>query len=106
MKWFKLFTLATIRFDIIWLQSQGFFKLVFCVFPEKLLSQTIFEWLHCYAVTLAKKFNKPLLQKREIKIFKLKWFHKKLIQIQREKNSSFLRLNQIMYKLLTISTCL
>ena len=31
-------------------------KLVFWVFPERLLSHIIFEQLHCYEVTLDKKY--------------------------------------------------
>ena len=52
---------------------------------------------------MQKKYNKPILQKRETKIFKQRRFHKKLVQSQREKNLGVLRLNQIMPKLLTIS---
>ena len=32
--------------------------LVFCVFPEQLLSHIIFGRLNCYEVTLVKKYNK------------------------------------------------
>ena len=32
--------------------------LVFCVFPEQLLSHIIFGPLNCYEVTLVKKYNK------------------------------------------------
>ena len=69
-------------------------KLVFWVFPEQLLSHIIFERLHCYEVTLVKKYNKPLLKKNETKIFDQKIFHKILFPSQREKNSGILRLNR------------
>ena len=78
-------------------------KSVFCVFLEQSLPLIIFGLLHCYEVALIKKFNKPSLQKIEIKIFKQKIFYKKLVQSQREKNSGILK---IMSKLLTISKCL
>ena len=78
-------------------------KIVCWVFPEQLLSQIIFERLHCYEVTLVKKYNKTLFKKSETKIFDQKRFHKKLVPSQREKNSNVLRLNQMMPKLLTIS---
>ena len=78
-------------------------KLVFWVFPEQLLSHMIFERLHCCKVTLVKKYNKPLLQKSETKIFDQKRFHKRLVPSQLEKNLGVLRLNKIMSKLLTVS---
>ena len=81
-------------------------KLVFWVFPEQLLSHIIFERLHCGEVTLVKKDNKTLLQKTETKIFDQQRFHKKLVSSQQEKKLGILRLNQILYKLLTISKCL
>ena len=68
-----------------WTATKSCHKLVFCVFPERLLSNIIFRWLHCYGVTLVKKYKKPLLQKCETKNFKQKRFHKKLVQSQREK---------------------
>ena len=74
-------------------------KLVFWVFLEQLFSQIIFEQLHCHEVTLVKKYNKPLLQKSETKIFDQKRFLKKLVPSQREKNSGVLRLYQIMPKI-------
>ena len=43
----------------------------------------MFGRLHYYEVTLIKKYNKPLLQKSETKIFKQKKIHKKLVQSQR-----------------------
>ena len=49
------------------------------------MSHIIFRWLHCYGVTLVKKYKKPLLQKSETKNFKQKGFHKKLVQSQPEK---------------------
>ena len=57
-------------------------KLVFRAFPEQLLFHIIFELLHCYEVTFVKKYNKPLFQKSETKIFDLKRFHKKLVPSQ------------------------
>ena len=60
-------------------------KLIFWVFPEHLLSHIIIERLHCYEVTLVKKYKKTLLQKIETKIFDQKRFHKKLVPSQREK---------------------
>ena len=42
---------------------------VFWIFTEKLLWHIIFGRLHWYEVTLVKKCNKPLLQKRETNIF-------------------------------------
>ena len=78
-------------------------NLVLWVFPEQLASHIIFERLHCYEVTLVKKYHKALLRKSETKIFDQKSFHKKLVPSQREKNSGVLRLNQIMFTLLTIS---
>ena len=78
----------------------------FWVFPEEPLSHIIFEQLHSYEVTLVKKYNKPLLQKSEIKVFDQKRFHKKLVPSnEKKKNSGVLRLNQIMPKLLTMSKC-
>ena len=38
-----------------------------------------------YQVTLIKKYNKPLLQKSETKVFKQKKFRKKLVQSQQVK---------------------
>ena len=66
-------------------------KLVFWVFPEQLLSHIIFERLYSYEVTLVKKYNKPLLQKSETKIFDQKRFHKKLVPNQRGNNSGVLK---------------
>ena len=77
-------------------------KLVFWVFPEQQLPHIISEWIHCYEVTLVKRYNKSLLQKSETKTFDQKRFHKKLVPSRREKNSCVLRLNQIMSTLLTI----
>ena len=54
-------------------------KLIFYVLPEQLLSQIILGRLHCYDVTLMKKYNKLLLQKSETKISKQKRFHKELV---------------------------
>ena len=59
--------------------------LVFWVFPEQLLSHIMFERLHCYEVTLVNKYNKPLLQKSETRIFDQTRFHKKLAPRQRKK---------------------
>ena len=78
-------------------------NLVLWVFPEQLASHIIFERLHCYEVTLVKKYHKALSQKSKTKIFDQKSFRKKLVPSQREKNSGVLRLNQIMFTLLTIS---
>ena len=64
-------------------------KLVFWVFPEQLLSHMIFERLHCCKVTLVKKYNKPLLQKSETKIFDQKRFIKDLFQVNQKKTSAF-----------------
>ena len=75
------------------------------ILPEQLLSYIIFEQLYCYEVTLVKKYNKPLLQKSETKISTKKRFIKNLLKINEKKNSGVLRLNQIMFKLLTISKC-
>ena len=77
-------------------------KLVFLVFPEQQLSHIISERLHCYEVTLVKRYNKSLLQKSETKTFDQKRFQKKLVPSQQEKNLGVLRLNQIMSTLLTI----
>ena len=53
-----------------WTTAKNSHKLVFCVFPEQLLSHIIFGLLHWYEVTLIKRYNKPLLQKSETKILK------------------------------------
>ena len=54
----------------------------------------MFERLHYYEVILIKKYNKPLLQKSEAKVFKQKEIHKNLVQSQRaKKNSGVLRFN-------------
>ena len=55
-----------------------------CIFRTTTVPH-IFGAARCYKVTLVKKYNKPLLQKSETKIFKQKRFHKKLVQSQREK---------------------
>ena len=82
-------------------------KLMFCLFSEQLPSWIIFRQVHCSEVTLLNKYNNPLLQKSEAKVFKWRQFHKKLVRNQREKkNSGLLRLNQIMSKLLIIRKCL
>ena len=78
-------------------------KLVFCVFTGQLLYQIIFRRLHCYKVTLVKKCNKPLLQKSETKIFDEKRFINNLFKVNGKNNLGFLRINQIMCKLLTLS---
>ena len=39
-----------------WTAAKNCCKLVFCVFPEQLLSHRFFGQLHCYEVTLAKKY--------------------------------------------------
>ena len=75
-----------------------------CKKTEQLLSDIISEQLHCYEVTIVKKHNKPVLKKVKQRFSAKK--DKMLVQSQREKNSSVLRLNQIMSKLLTISKCL
>ena len=80
-------------------------RLVFWVFSEQLLSHITFEPLHCYEVTLVKKYNKPLFQKSQTKTFDLKRLHKKLVPSQWEKHFGVLSLNQIMSTLLTISKC-
>ena len=73
-------------------------KLVFCVFLE--------QPVPFIYIALAKKFHNLLLQKCENKIFKQKRLYKKLVESKREKYSGILRLNEMMSKLLTISTCL
>ena len=78
-------------------------KSVIWLFPEQLPSHIIFEQLDCHEATLAKKYNEPLLQKSETKIFVQKRFSKKIVPSQREKNSDVLRLNQIMFLLVTLS---
>ena len=70
---------------------------------EQLFYQIIFERLHSYEVTLAKKCNKPLLQKSETKIFAQKWFIKNLFKVNENNNLCGLRINQIIYKLLILS---
>ena len=59
--------------------------------------------LHCYGVTPVKKCNKPLLQKREAKIFEQKRFIKDFFKVNEQNNSNVLGINQIMSKLLTLS---
>ena len=39
-------------------------KFVFWVFPEQLLAHIIFERLHCYDITLVKKYNKTMTTKK------------------------------------------
>ena len=80
-------------------------KLFFCTFPKQLMSHIIFGLLYRYEVSLVKKYDKVLLQKSETNIFKQKWFHKKLVQNQREKKIERFELNQIISKLLTLSKC-
>ena len=48
---------------------------VFCVFSEQLLYDIILERQHCHEVTLVKKYDAPLLQKKTRKDF-----IKKLVQ--------------------------
>ena len=91
-------------------------KLALLVFIEQLLAHIIFEWPHCYEVTLAKpslqknQKNKTKIKtttkKQTNKDFRQKRLTNKLALSQREKNSCVLRLNQILSKLLTISKCL
>ena len=69
------------------------------VFTEQLLYNIIFGWLQ---VALVKKCNKPLLEKREEKIFEQTKFCKKLVQSQRKNNLGILRINQKISKMLTI----
>ena len=75
-------------------------KLVFCVFTEQLPYQIIFRKLHCYEVTLVKKCSKTLLQKMK-KIFDQNRFIKNFFKVKEKNNSGVLRINQIIYKLLT-----
>ena len=44
-----------------WTTAKNCRKLVFCVFPEQLLSHIMFGWLHCYEVTLV---NDKVIWKR------------------------------------------
>ena len=81
-------------------------KLIFCVLPEQLLSHIIFGQLQLYEVTLVKRYNKPLLKKVKQKCSYKKDFIKNLFKVNEKKNSAVLRLNQIMFKLLTMSKCL
>ena len=74
-------------------------KLLFWEFTEQLPLHTIFGWLHCYEVTLVKKCNKPLLQKRETKIIHQKQFIKNLLRVNKKNKLGILRINQIMPKL-------
>ena len=53
-----------------------------------LLSHIIFDRLHCYEVTLVKKY-KPFLQKKETKIFDENRLTRKLIPSQRKKARAF-----------------
>ena len=62
-------------------------KLVFCVFPEQLLS--FIFW--AATLFLAGKFHEPL-QQSETKISKEKRFRKKLVQSQREKKLGHLEI--------------
>ena len=78
-------------------------KWVFWVFTEQLLYHIILKRLHWYEVTLVKKCNKPLLQKRETKIFDQKRFMKNLFKVNEKNKSGILRINHIMSKLLTLS---
>ena len=80
-----------------------FCKLFLWEFMEQLFYQIIFERLHSYEVTLAKRCNKPLLQKSETEIFAQKWFIKNLFKVNENNNLSDLRINQIIYKLLILS---
>ena len=71
-------------------------NLIFCVLLEQLLSNIMFGRLHYYEVTLIKKYNKPLLQNSETKVFKQKnsvFFIKNLFKVNEQNNSGALRLN-------------
>ena len=60
------------------------------------MSHIMFGRLHYYEVTLIKKYNKPLLQNSETKVFKQKnsvFFIKNLFKVNEQKNSGALRLN-------------
>ena len=82
-----------------WTAAKNCRKLVFCVFPEQLLSHRLFWRLHCYEVTLVKKYIQLLLQKR---FSNKKDFIKSFFKPMR-KILGVLRLNHIMCTLLTIS---
>ena len=73
------------------------------IYKTATLHQIIFGWLHCYEVTLVEKCNKPLLQKRETKVFDQKRFANNLLKVSEKNNSGVLRINQIMSKLLILS---
>ena len=77
-------------------------RLVFWEFTEQLPLHIIFGWLHCYEVTLVKKCNKPLLQKRETKIIHQKQFIKSLFKVNKKNKLDILIINQIMPKLPTL----
>ena len=79
-------------------------KLVLLVFTEQLLYQITSGRLHCYEVTLVKKCNKALLQKSETKVFDQKRFIKNLLKVSEKNNSDVSRINQIMSKLLVLSS--
>ena len=70
---------------------------------RELVSWVFTEQLSCYEVTLVKKCNKPLLQKKETKILDQKRFIKNLFKVNEKNKSGVLRINQIMSKLLTLS---
>ena len=78
-------------------------KLFFLVFTEQLLYQIILGRLHCYEVTLIKKWNKPLLQKSERKAFDQKRFIKNLLKVSEKNDLALSRINQIMSKVLILS---
>ena len=69
-------------------------KFFFLVFTEQLLYQIILGRLHCYEVTLIKKWNKPLLQKR---------FIKNLSKVSEKNDLALSRINQIMSIVLILS---
>ena len=77
-------------------------KLVFCVFPEQLLS---FIFLGGY-IALQKRFINHYYKRVKQRFSNKKDFIKHLFKVNEKKNSGILRLNKIMSKLLTISKCL
>ena len=67
----------------------------FLVFTEQLLCYINFGRLHCYEVTLVKKYNKPLIQKSETKIFNRKRFIKNSFKVNEKSKSGVLRIIQM-----------
>ena len=78
-------------------------RLVFWVFLEHLFYHINFGRLHCYEVTLVKKYNKTQLQKVKQRFSTEKDFIEYLFKVNEKKNLGVLRLNQVMSKVLTLS---